>query len=131
MYDNSIRREFARKLVRLHDSDRGGPLVKQELYIIKLLCNGTDKNVVNVFKAGMNSNETIAYIDMELCEMNLAEYRRGMQSYGLVHTPIELKASQIWDVMEQIANGLAFVHSTGYVHRDLKPQNGLKISVVY
>jgi translation initiation factor 2-alpha kinase 4 len=115
----------------LQDAGHIGPLVKQELYIIKLLCNGTNKNVVNVFKAGINTNETIAYIDMELCEMNLAEYRRGMRSYGLIHTSVELQASQIWEIMEQIANGLAFVHTTGYVHRDLKPQNGLTISMIY
>lgn len=29
-----------------------------------------------------------------------------------------------WDILEQIASGVQFIHNHRQVHRDLKPQNG-------
>jgi serine/threonine protein kinase len=33
--------------------------------------------------------------------------------------------TQIWDVMEDLTKGVAFIHSQGHVHRDLKPRNSI------
>lgn len=32
-----------------------------------------------------------------------------------------------WDIMEQISNGLTFIHDRNLIHRDIKPNNGVKI----
>lgn len=36
-----------------------------------------------------------------------------------------VKAMQIWNVMRQIAGGVAFLHDHNEVHRDLKPHNSI------
>lgn len=36
---------------------------------------------------------------------------------------LSVKVLQIWNIMKHILNGVAFIHSHGEVHRDLKPQN--------
>jgi len=34
------------------------------------------------------------------------------------------KLSQIYTIMVDISNGVAFIHGCGYIHRDLSPKNG-------
>ena len=31
---------------------------------------------------------------------------------------------EMWNIMTQISNGVAYIHGQGEVHRDLKPLNG-------
>ena len=67
---------------------------------------------------------------MELCDFDLKEYLqcrggkpdrpRVPQDYVLT----EYGVVEIWDIMRQIADGVAFIHSHQEVHRDLKPRNG-------
>ena len=73
------------------------------------------------------------FIDMELCDLNLAEFIHDPVSQNpsipsLVKdiTP-SLRAQQVWYIMMHITSGLAYLHSLNVVHRDLKPPNG-KIS---
>lgn len=76
---------------------------------------------------------------MELCDFNLHTYiyqewsskeelaaqvpfLSRVDSFG----PLA-KISQIWNIMVDLANGVAFVHTSGYVHRDVKPKNGMRV----
>jgi len=36
-----------------------------------------------------------------------------------------IRAAQIWNIMADISSGVAFIHSRGEIHRDLKPRNGI------
>jgi len=70
---------------------------------------------------------------MELCDFDLKEYllSRGQPDQSRVPhecLPTEYGAVQVWDIMRQIAEGVAFIHSHRQVHRDLKPRNGMQIS---
>src|SRR5271169_4827862 len=82
------------------------------------------KNVITVMKHGWlsSSDDSISslyYIDMELCDENLDRYmKRARVSVGLGQL-------EIWDIMLQITNGVAFIHGLDEVHRDLKPKNSI------
>ena len=62
---------------------------------------------------------------MDLCDLNLADYNQS--SWVVARTSRHyhpwLRVAEIWNIMHQIADGLAFIHKHGEVHRDLKPQN--------
>jgi serine/threonine protein kinase len=70
---------------------------------------------------------------MEICNGNLEDYIKGIrpQRFETALNPLfdNLGIGQIgeiasiWDIMEQIACGLCFIHSCREVHRDLKPRN--------
>ena len=72
---------------------------------------------------------------MELCDLNLETYITRKWSPHLYETvpffakidtsPASVKVSQIKEMMENIVEGLAFIHENRLVHRDLKPRNGM------
>jgi serine/threonine protein kinase len=65
---------------------------------------------------------------MEWCEFNLHEYIYGTQktpeSKNLSGLSLPEGYASLWDVMEQVTSGVAFLHQKALVHRDLKPRNG-------
>ena len=71
---------------------------------------------------------------MEICEGNLEDFIKGNdpQMFEAALNPLFsrtdvrhlAKAATIWNIMEQIASGLCFIHACGEVHRDVKPRNG-------
>jgi serine/threonine protein kinase len=77
------------------------------------------------------------FIDMELCGINLHEYIKEARSETKTKYPCfiqnvshAMSAAQIWNIMRQIASGVAFIHSLDEVHRDLKPKNSLSPRVL-
>lgn len=80
------------------------------------------ENIINVFKTGMLHHSQKAFIDMELCEMNLETYNgahwKDPSSLG------QEGPREMWDIISQIAAGLVFLRENRAIHRDLKPQNG-------
>jgi serine/threonine protein kinase len=68
---------------------------------------------------------------MELCDINLEQYIYGDEASPspvprfIGSAPSAMKASQIWNIMCSIANGLTYIHDYEEIHRDLKPPNGI------
>ena len=74
---------------------------------------------------------------MELCDGNLEDYilRKSPEQFQVQSSPRLLGQScediviiMVLDIMEQISNGVAFIHSCKQIHRDLKPQNGKSLN---
>jgi serine/threonine protein kinase len=98
--------------------------VRNEIRAITKLCDGNHINIIKVLRCGEYQDSSYAYIDMELCSLNLEEYLKSKWIlYPVDGVPDE---AGIWNIMTQIANGLAFIHSKKEIHRDLKPSNSIK-----
>jgi serine/threonine protein kinase len=99
------------------------------------LATGAHENIIKVFGYGELRNSTYHFIDMELCDFDLKEYidsRRQIETHPRVQEALgahsELHSFGVWNIMRQIANGVAFIHSHREVHRDLKPHNGMSLT---
>jgi serine/threonine protein kinase len=104
---------------------------QNELQAITKLCKkGAHLHIVTVLKIGELRDTPFLFIDMELCDLDLAEYihctkaESSVLTYFVKDQPPPLKAQQIWNVMLHIAKGVQYLHSKDIVHRDLKPANG-------
>lgn len=100
--------------------------------------NNSHRNVITVLRHGRLQNTEHYYIDMELCQYSLRQYYKDLMwnfnelADSNPDQPVEraprIKAA--WKIMKQIAEGVTFIHSKGFTHRDLKPVNGEACSIV-
>jgi len=98
------------------------------------------RNIVFIFGNSWlgKEYESLFFIDMELCTMDLNEYiysERLLPTEPFVNTPIYnplfpskdectlSKVRNVWSIMTEITAGLKFMHDHNLVHRDLKPKN--------
>ena len=70
-------------------------------------------NIVTVYDVGKNGD--IAYMAMEFVE--------GVELRSLLSGGRPLSAAQAISIAAQVAEGLAYAHERGIVHRDIKPPN--------
>ena len=131
---------FARKLIRMF----GGVTredIEQEANAINKLCGpGASKYVIEVIKHGwLPRNPSYYFVDMLFCSETLEDRIRTMALFpylrpheqqtteGLLVMPRVYvhKIVPVIKIIHQIVAGLAYVHSMGAVHRDLKPRNGI------
>jgi serine/threonine protein kinase len=97
---------------------------------LKLCKVDAHPNIVPVFAHGQLPFSSIHYLDMELCDLNLEKYiHRGRTTslqtpFNAAEMSPQMQMFQVWEIMENITNGVAFIHDKGEVHRDLKPRNG-------
>ena len=121
-----MEQQFARKLVHIPGIDT--KVIENEVEAILKLCrDGGHLHIVTVMRIG--DIPPFLFIDMELCDLNLADYiyctkdRASVPTYFIKDQSPPMKSCQIWNVMLQIAKGVEFLHVRKMVHRDLKPLN--------
>jgi serine/threonine protein kinase len=95
--------------------------------------NGGHENIVTVLGYGwLDPRKERFYVDLEPCIMNLDDYVKGdiksilgLPRYfdPLLHER-SLRCLSFWGIMNDIASGLNFMHSSHELHRDVKPRNG-------
>jgi len=102
--------------------------VHNEIRNINQLAGADHENIVAVIKHGY-LQRSYYFIDMELCDYNLADYmqeqrtRLNVGHYDDTNSQL-IFARDAFDVARQICTGLEYIHASRAVHRDLKPRNG-------
>ena len=93
------------------------------------------QNIVKILRHGSFGPHTgVYFIDLQYCDINLDEYIRGLRPPWLaLYSYAEAKGNDdlpvvVCGIMQQVLNGLIFIHEKGQVHRDLKPMNGTYFS---
>jgi serine/threonine protein kinase len=95
---------------------------------------GGHRHIVTYLSHGLLPNGA-SYLDTEMCNMSL-----GTRIYGTImgeaHTwnppgpsfvndvPSFANCGIIWNIMQQLAEGLAYIHGCNIVHMNLQPHNG-------
>jgi serine/threonine protein kinase len=117
-------------VVRLSGGDYERQQVESEVKAVTALCKQFHRNVVYISDHGLLDDVTY-FIDMDLCDFNLSEFLRGDKvkpDDWFIHWPIEDYGDRLFFIvvfLQEIANGLYFIHGHDYVHRDLKPENSI------
>jgi serine/threonine protein kinase len=127
---------FARKLIRPFAGKCNANDVPNEARAVDKLCRGVHANIVTVFDHGrLSPDSSFYFIDMEFCQINLADYIYGtsltvppLVVWEEVKASGDLHLSVICDIMKQVLEGLIFIHEHDEVHRDLDPLNGIHLS---
>jgi len=120
---------FARKVIRAFGAVTKDD-VDNELRALKKLCQNQHPNIVQVFDYGeLNPDSAVHFIDMELCDISLGHYLDGQElkdgvSWATVKEQDDVPAHG-YNILQQILNGLLYIHCVGEVHRDLSPHNGM------
>ena len=127
---------FARKLIRPFGTVTNEDVENEIRAIEKLCTNNGHVNIIKVLRHGWLDTSPYYFIDMELCQMNLEQYISGRFGPAMASTQTSIdgrdmernadgsKFSILWDILNQITEGLHFIHNLNEVHRDLKPRNG-------
>jgi len=96
--------------------------IENEIRAVTKLCSGNEHaNVVAALRSGKLPGSPYYFIDMELCDFNLEIYIANQWINDLEK---KYRARQVFTILSDISNGVAFLHSHDEVHRDMKPRNG-------
>src|SRR5437764_1250124 len=88
-------------------------MLKRFQYEIRTTAGLRHRNIVTIHASGVENGNP--YLVMEYLE------GRTLKDILQAHVPITLLEKV--GIMTQVAEGLAFAHSKGIVHRDVKPEN--------
>lgn len=110
--DTAMNREVAIKVL---DSAAAADANLRRMFVkeARSLAQLTHPNIVSVYDVGEVDN--LPYIVME--------YLAGGSVKGRIERSGPLKAGEASRIAIEVANGLAFAHSKGIIHADLKPSN--------
>jgi serine/threonine protein kinase len=98
--------------------------IDNENRAVSKLCKGGHRNIVQILALGqLRPDSTWFYIDMELCSVDLGTYIKTTEP--VMNLPRwEARPLQMCHILDEIVNGLVFIHENKEVHRDISPQNG-------
>eukprot|EP00250_Pteridium_aquilinum_P026147 c3241_g1_i1 orf=403-1314(-) len=119
--DTRSGRLVALKRTRLDQDEEGVPsttlrevsllqMLSHSIYIVRLLC------VEHVAKKG----KPLLYLVFEYLDSDLKKY---IDEHGNGQTGVAIPPADVKRLMYQLCKGVAYCHSHGVMHRDLKPQN--------
>ena len=99
--------------------------------IIEALKEKPNENIVRVWRIGRIPGLQFYYVDMEFCDFSLGDYVDSSEKYifRLPNNFTQDFQRRCLDILTQITNGLAFLHSLDVMHLNLKPSNGLFLIV--
>lgn len=115
---------FARKLLRPVGQFTKADL-ENELRAVNKLCQpGAHINIVSTLNYGKMKMSSYHFLDMELCDFNLASHISKWHE-RTTRTTVDNhhRLTEIGKIMMDILNGITFIHQQGEIHRDLKPRN--------
>jgi serine/threonine protein kinase len=114
---------FVRKIIRpprvLSESD-----LSELVCPVDTLCDGNNPNIVHVLRRGWLKNTPFYFFDMEPYDLNLTQYRRETEEEFRQQGWTNGRQRHFLKIVTDIVRGLEFIHSKGFIHRDLKPNNG-------
>ncbi|KAK3106220.1 hypothetical protein FSP39_015485 [Pinctada imbricata] len=115
----------AMKRIRIQNTEEGMPMSAiREIALLKQLENYEHPNIVrllDVKHTQQSPSEIRLLLVFEYIDQDLAMYLERCPNPGL-------GPDRIRDLMQQLLNGVDFLHAHRIVHRDLKPQNILVTS---
>src|SRR5579859_1294333 len=124
---------FARKLIRVLGEVTNED-IEREVDVIESLCAfPKHDNLLEIFGHGwLAGTSSMYYIDMELCVYNLEDYIKVENISVLESIPPKQPTAKLFKalkrmmgILQQISNGLSYIHNKSQVHGDLKPTNGM------
>ena len=124
---DTYNKSIARKILRISKPKEMGDY-KKEVEAMKTVCDKSHTNMIQYIDHGAIVPDSIYFIDMELCHIDLSQYINGTESITGVHgLPAWNKEDPdiflIIAILQQLLSGLAFMHKENEVHRDLVPRN--------
>lgn len=103
--------------------------IQQELRAVDSLCRyEPHRNIVAVTKYGRLDFGSFYFLDTELCDLNLDNYiyRQWTSTmhqdvtYFTTEPSSHMRMGHIWKIMEDVNNGVAFIHQRKQIHETTK-----------
>lgn len=108
--------------------------IQNEFRAVEKFGRNINNHLITVYHHDKLLDSPYYFIDMELCDMSLDQYIYEVQLDRDLHfqnsLPVRLDVSDIWKIMRDISDGVAFIHNHMEIHRDIKPTNSTTLPLI-